>query len=200
MSDPIMDGSKVRARVTLVAMLLANKVTQHGADAKAFKERWSRGMVRQVMAASLAAVLAVSGSPILFAQQGAISGKATDEARRPYPDYSVRVREPQTGQLAATQPLATDGTFTVTGLTLGQRYIVELVNGNRVVCTEGPYNLNQGRTSISNVNIDCGLNPNSLWILAAAAGLTAGAASGGGDPAQSGVPSTFSVLDQSNSR
>ena len=33
-----MDESKVRVRVTLVAMLPANKVTQRGADQKAFKK------------------------------------------------------------------------------------------------------------------------------------------------------------------
>ena len=161
-------------------------------------------MIRQVMAASLAAVLVLSGSPLVFAQQGALSGKATDEAKRPYADYSVRVREPQSGQIFGTQALTQDGQFAFTGLTLGQRYIVELIqttNNNRVVCTEGPFNLNQQRTSIPNVNVDCGVNPNSLWLLAAAAGLTtAGAVSGGEAAPPAGVVSTFSVLDQSNSR
>ena len=81
--------------------------------------------LRQLMAASLAAMLAIGGSPILLAQQGALGGKATDEAKKPYTDYSVRLREPQTGQVFGTQTLTTDGQFSFTGLTLGQNYIVD---------------------------------------------------------------------------
>ena len=162
--------------------------------------------LRQVMAASLAAVLAIGGSPILLAQQGALGGKATDEAKKPYTDYSVRLREPQSGQVFGTQTLSTDGQFSFTGLTLGQSYIVELIqpgNNNRVVCTEGPFSLNQQRSSVTNVNVDCGTNPTALWLLAAAAGLTtAGVVVAGDDtpaPPQ-GVPATFGAFSQSNSR
>ena len=162
--------------------------------------------LRQLMAASLAAVLAVGGSPILLAQQGALGGKATDVAKRPYTDYSVRVREPQSGQIVGTQTLTTDGQFSFSGLTLGQNYIVELIetaNNNRVVCTEGPFNLNQGRPSMTNVNVDCGLNPASLALIAlAAGGLTAGVVVAGGDdaPPPAGTPTVFGFTSQSNSR
>jgi hypothetical protein len=162
-------------------------------------------MFRQVMAASLAGVLAVGGAPVLLAQQGAISGKATDEAHKPYPDYSVRLREPQSGQIFGTQPLDQQGRFAFSALTLGQSYIVELIDttkNNRVVCTEGPFGLSQQQANRSDVNIDCGAPPAALWILAAAAGLTAGVVTTGDTaPAPTnGVVTTNSFFSQSNSR
>lgn len=129
---------------------------------------------RQAVAASLAAMLAVGGAPLLLAQQGGISGTATDEARRPYSDFSVRVRDPQSGQVFGTQVLDAQGRFSFGGLTLGQNYLVELIQtnaNNRIVCTEGPFGLNQQLTSRTDVNIDCGGPPAALWLLAGAAGV-----------------------------
>jgi hypothetical protein len=82
------------------------------------------------------------------------------------------------GTIATTQVLDAQGNFSMTGLTLGQNYLVELIDttdNNDVVCTEGPYNLSQEVTSHSGINIDCGGAPAALWIIAGAAGLVTAA-------------------------
>lgn len=129
---------------------------------------------RQFIAASLAFAL---GTAPLFAQQGAIAGRATDEADEPYSNYTVQLRNPQTGDIAGTQVLSAQGEFSFTGLALNQ-YIVELVDtsdDNRVVCTEGPFGVATGALS-HDVNIDCGGAPAALWIIAGAAGVAAAVA------------------------
>ena len=73
-------------------------------------------MIRRVIASGLAAILAVGLSPLLLAQQGTISGKADDEARRPYTDYSVQLMDLTTNQVAATVPLVAQGLFGFTGV------------------------------------------------------------------------------------
>ena len=45
-------------------------------------------MIRRILSASLAALLAMGVAPTLLAQQGSISGRARSEARRPYTDYN----------------------------------------------------------------------------------------------------------------
>lgn len=128
---------------------------------------------RQVMAASLALVLAVGTAPVLVAQQqGVIDGRATDEADSPYSDYTVQLRHPETAQILATQVLDGQGRFSFTGLALNQ-YLVELIDtrrDNRVVCTEGPFNVTESALAYD-VNIDCGGPPAFLWLVAGAAGL-----------------------------
>src|SRR5262245_58498467 len=109
--------------------------------------------IRRILAVSLAAMLAVGVSPA-FAQQpavtqqasGIISGKATDEAKQPYSDYTVQLRDVRTGQTVGTPvPLNPQGQFSFNNVEISRRLLVELVNtkqNNKVVCTEGPFNLN----------------------------------------------------------
>lgn len=129
---------------------------------------------RQALATSLAFVMALGMAPALMAQQGTITGRASDEADAPYTDYVVQLRDPNSTQVIATQSLNSQGEFTFTGLALSQ-YIVELVDtsdDNKIVCTEGPFGLDQTVQSIS-VNIDCGGAPLALWLAAGAAGVVA---------------------------
>lgn len=132
-------------------------------------------MIRRVIASGLATVLAIGVSPLLLAQQGTISGRADDEARRPYTDYSVQLMDLTTNQIAATVPLDAQGQFGFTGVAPDKRYLVQLyhLRENRVVCTEGPYAINApNMLSRTDVDIDCG-KPPALWLLAAAAGVAA---------------------------
>jgi hypothetical protein len=112
---------------------------------------------------------------------GVLGGKATDEARKPYTDYSVQLRNPVTGQVVATQPLTAQGQFSFNGVALDEKMLVELVNvkQNKVVCTEGPFTLSApAQTNKTDVNIDCGKHPTSTWLLAAAAGAASAIALG----------------------
>jgi hypothetical protein len=132
---------------------------------------------QRFLAAGLVALLIAGGSPALAQQaNGTISGKATDEARKPYSDYSIRFRDAATAQVSGTATLQTDGKFTSDELPLGNRFLVELVKDNKVVCTEGPYPLSTGTPSKNDVNIDCGKVPAQHWLLAAAAGTAAAVA------------------------
>ena len=124
----------------------------------------------------LAATIAVGISPAM-AQQGAgiISGKATDEAKQPYSDYAVQLRDAASGAVVGTQPLNAQGQFSFSGAEMTRRYLVELFNTreNRVVCTEGPFVLSTGMPNKTDVNVDCGRSPAALWLLAAGAGAAA---------------------------
>lgn len=132
-------------------------------------------MIRRVIASGLAAILTIGVSPFLLAQQGTISGRADDEARRPYTDYSVQLMDLTTNQIAATVPLDTQGQFGFTGVAPDTRYLVQLfsIRENKVVCTEGPYTIaGPDMLSRTDVDVDCG-KPPALWLLAAAAGVAA---------------------------
>ncbi len=115
---------------------------------------------------------------------GAISGLAKD-AKKPYPEYSVRGRIVEgvgIGNLTQPVPLDTDAKFTLAGIDLA-KYQIELLNKNgKVVCTEGPFDLTQ-QPNLPGVVIDCG-NPHSWWVLAAAAaaGITGGVVAAGPPP------------------
>jgi hypothetical protein len=125
----------------------------------------------------LAAAIAVGVSPAMAQQSaGIISGKATDEAKQPYSDYAVQLRDAASGAVVGTQPLNAQGQFSFSGVELSRRFLVELLNTreNRVVCTEGPYMLSTpAMPSKTDVNIDCGGPPAALWLLAAGAGAAA---------------------------
>jgi hypothetical protein len=133
--------------------------------------------LRRALGAVLAATIALSPSMSLAQQgNGLIAGKATDEVRPPYSDYSVVIRNATTGQPAGTRALDSEGRFSIPDLPLNQRYLVELVHvkQNRVVCTEGPFGLVAGGlTTKTDVNIDCGKSPALLWLLVAGAGTAA---------------------------
>jgi hypothetical protein len=134
--------------------------------------------VRQVIAASLALMLAVGASPLLAQQQGTISGNATDEAESPYRDFTVRIVRPDTGEVVGSQVLDAQGLFAIGKLPIGEDYIVELVQtteNNEIVCTEGPFNLTSEIVNLTDVNIDCGSPPAALYIIAGVAGLVSAA-------------------------
>ena len=135
-------------------------------------------MMRRQLAAAVVAV-SIAGTS-LFAQQpnGLVSGTAKDEAKKPYTDYSVRARDVRQGQIAATTPLDIDGAFSLPNLGTSN-YLIELVNKNgKVVCTEGPYDLEKLPNKMkAGVVIDCNKIPMAWWLvgIASAAGVTAGA-------------------------
>ena len=127
-------------------------------------------VIRRGVAAGLAALLTIGFSPVMAQQAtGAISGKATDEAKKPYTDYKVQLRDVGTSQIVSTATLDAQGRFTLNDLPLAKRYLVELYNTpqNKIVCTEGPYALSSTLISKTDVNINCGANPAAWWILAA---------------------------------
>ena len=123
---------------------------------------------------ALAASMTVGLSPA-FAQQGAgsIGGKATDEAKAPFNRYTVQLRDAASGQVAAVEPLNPQGQFSFSNVEMARRYLVELVQGNRVLCTEGPFTLSAANPSRNNVVIECGRKQASQWLLAAGAGTAA---------------------------
>ena len=104
---------------------------------------------------------------------GTISGRAVDEARKPYANFSVQVRDVTNGQVVQTVPLTAQGLFSAGKLTLSKRYLVELVDlrARKVVCSEGPYLLaGPDAVTRNDVNIDCGVSPAALWLILAGAG------------------------------
>jgi hypothetical protein len=122
-------------------------------------------------------------------QTATIAGTAKDEAKKPYSDYSVRARDVATGQISGNVPLTTDGNFTLPDLS-SAKYLVELVrhqnnNQDKVVCTEGPFDLTTQMLK-NDVVIDCGKVPAAWWLLgaAAAAGITAGIVAANASPSQ----------------
>jgi len=139
---------------------------------------------------SIALVLACSltaGAGSAFAQAaesqsvGVIAGKASDEAKKPYSDYTVQLRDVSTGQRASAVPLGVDGRFSFTGVTLTRKYLVELyqVKQNKIVCTAGPYALSAPSViSKTDVNINCGTNPAVYWLVVAGAGTALAVALG----------------------
>jgi hypothetical protein len=124
---------------------------------------------RRLLTLALTALLAAGSMPVLAQQAGTLGGKATDEAKQPYSDYTVQVRNAATGQIVRTEPLNATGLFTFANLEMNQRYLVELfkVSEAKVVCTEGPFNLQTpSMPTKTDVNIDCGKK--ALWLLLAA--------------------------------
>ena len=121
-------------------------------------------------------------------QTATLAGTAKDEAKKPYADYTVRARDVSSGQIAGTTPLNTDGNFSLPDLSTS-KYLVELVrhqgNSDKVVCTEGPFDLTQQMLK-NDVVIDCGKVPAAWWLLgaAAAAGITAGIIAANASPSQ----------------
>jgi hypothetical protein len=131
-------------------------------------------------------------------QNATISGTAKNEAKKPYTDYTTRARNVQGGQIAGTVPLDTNGNFSLPGLPPAN-YVVELVNHQgKVVCTEGPFNMTQQPVK-DDVKISCNNKkvPTAWWLLgaAAAAGVTAGVASGSDAPP---APAAAGVSQQSS--
>jgi hypothetical protein len=135
---------------------------------------------RRLLAAALAASLAVGSVPGAFAagqqqENGTISGKATSEAKPPFNNYMVQLRDPVTAQVVRTGQLNDRGLFTISGVPVSRRVLVELFNvrENRVVCTEGPYLLTPTDQARTNIDINCGTSPAAWWLLLAGAGAAA---------------------------
>ena len=127
---------------------------------------------------SAAVVLALAGPLVpIQAQQasGVIGGKATDEARQPYSDYAVQLRDVTTGQVVSNKALDVQGLFTFNDVTVGRPFLVELfqTKERRIICTEGPFTLTATLPSKTDVSISCGKAPAALWILLAGAGAAA---------------------------
>jgi hypothetical protein len=147
----------------------------------------------RVLALALAVVLSSGSAPTaLFAQApppnaSTIAGTARAEAKKPYENYTVRVRDMLLGTVRATTQLDSQGNFVLPNLAAAQ-YTVELVNKDgRLVCTEGPFDVAPQMIK-NDVVINCGRFPAAIILLtgAGAAGITAGilAASGPTSAAQ----------------
>jgi hypothetical protein len=132
--------------------------------------------IRGVVALALAFATALGVAPTLAQQtSGVIGGRAASEAREPYSNYAVQLRDAATGRVVGSSPLNTEGRFTVDQVAFNQRVLVELVQlkQNQTVCTEGPFLVTPSDPSKVDVNIDCGKVPAAVWILTAGAGTAA---------------------------
>ena len=126
--------------------------------------------VQRLLALSLTAAVLMTAVPMQADQNtGQLAGKATEEAKRPYSNYSVRARLASGGS-GNTVPLGADGRFAITGLSFPGDYLVELINNSagNVVCTEGPF-----RNAKGNINIDCGKTHAAQWLTPVLAPLAA---------------------------
>jgi hypothetical protein len=130
-------------------------------------------MKRAVVFGLALALSSTSISPIVAAAQdtGVLAGKATDKAKQPYSDYTIRLRNTNSPSILKTVPLTAQGTFSFDALPLAQSYLIELysVKSSKVVCTEGAFTLNNAMMTKTDINVDCGKNP-TAWLLAAGAG------------------------------
>jgi hypothetical protein len=127
-------------------------------------------------------------------QDGVISGSAAAEAKQPYNNYIIRGRDVTTNNIAQTTTLDANGDFALNSMMAGT-YMVELVKGaapngqgGKVVCAAGPFTLQESTTQINDLmmkkgaNVHCNRPMAGYYLLAtaAAAGVTAGLAAGGG--------------------
>jgi hypothetical protein len=143
--------------------------------------------IRRGVALAVAFAMALGAAPTLAQQSnGVIGGKAASEAREPYSNYSVQLRDAGTGQVVNTVSLNQEAMFTFNGVGLNLPLLVELVNVNQkqTVCTEGPFVLTPSALSKTDVNIDCGKVPAAFWILTAGAGTAAAIAFATQSPSQ----------------
>ena len=128
-------------------------------------------------------------------QDGVISGSAAAEAKQPYSNYLIRGRDVTTNNIAQTTTLDANGDFALNSMMAGT-YMVELVKGatpngqgGKVVCTAGPFTLQDSTTQVNDLMIKKGANAHcnhpmaGYYLLgaAAAAGVTAGLAGGNPD-------------------
>jgi hypothetical protein len=126
-------------------------------------------------------------------QDGVISGSAAAEVKKPYDPYTVRARDVSTNTIAQKTTLDANAEFAVNGLMPGT-FLIELVKdaqpngeGGKIICTAGPFTLQDGTSQLSDLmikkgaNVHCNRPVAAWWLLgaAAAAGVTAGIAAGG---------------------
>jgi hypothetical protein len=126
-------------------------------------------------------------------QDGVISGSAAAEVKKPYDPYTVRARDVSTNTIAQKTTLDANAEFAVNGLMPGT-FLIELVKdaqpngeGGKIICTAGPFTLQDGTSQLNDLmikkgaNVHCNRPVAAWWLLgaAAAAGVTAGIAAGG---------------------
>jgi hypothetical protein len=126
-------------------------------------------------------------------QDGVISGSAASEVKKPYDPYIVRARDVSTNSVAQKTTLDANAEFALNGLNPGT-FLIELVKdaqpsgeGGKIICTAGPFTLQNTGTQMNDLmikkgaNIRCNRPVAAWWLLgaAAAAGITAGIAAGG---------------------
>jgi hypothetical protein len=132
-------------------------------------------------------------------QNGVISGSAAAEAKQPYSQYIIRARDVSSNTIAQTTTMDANGEFALNGLAAGT-FMVELVKGaapngqgGKIICTAGPFTLQDANTQMNDLmikkgaNVHCNRPVAAYWLLAAAAaGIAAGVAAGGG-PVSTGI-------------
>jgi hypothetical protein len=126
-------------------------------------------------------------------QDGVISGSAAAEVKKPYDPYTVRARDVSTNTIAQKTTLDANAEFAVNGLMPGT-FLIELVKnaqpngeGGKIICTAGPFTLQDGTSQLNDLmikkgaNVHCNRPVAAWWLLgaAAAAGVSAGIAAGG---------------------
>jgi hypothetical protein len=142
---------------------------------------------------ALALVGGLALAPVAAAgrQNGVISGSAAAEAKQPYSQYVIRARDVSNNTYPTQTTLDANGQFALNGLTAGS-FMVELVkvkanqgpNQGKVVCSAGPFTLQDSSAQIADLMIKKGANvacnrPQAAYILlagAAALGVAAGTA------------------------
>lgn len=155
------------------------------------------GMALALVGSFLLAPLAAAGRR----QDGVISGSAAAEAKKPYTQYVIRARDVSTNLVPQVTTLDANAEFAVNGLMAGT-YLIELVKGatpsgqgGKIVCTAGPFTLQDGAAQVNDLmikkgaNVHCNRPVAAWWLLgaaAAAAGVTAGVV-GGDDAPVSGA-------------
>jgi hypothetical protein len=148
------------------------------------------GLALAIIGGVMLAPLAAAGR-----QNGIISGSAAAEAKQPYSQYVIRAVDTSNNQIVQATTLDAEAKFAVNGLSAGT-FMIELVKGatpngqgGKVVCTAGPFTLQDGSAQVADLMIKKGANvvcnrPMAAYYLlgaAALAGVAAGIAAGG-DP------------------
>lgn len=143
--------------------------------------------IRGVLALGLVVAFTATSVPTAAQSNGLLAGTAQNEAKTPYSNYRVDVRDVTSLQIVGTSPLDPQAKFSVPSLALGKKYQVELVkiekDHTKIVCTEGPYTLSTTLLSKTDIDINCGTNP-AAWWLAAAGGAAAAIALGVRSPSK----------------
>ena len=131
----------------------------------------------RVLAVVLAFVVALGAPSSLTAQagQGVITGRVTDDSKKPFGNYAAQLRDTANGTLLKSTTIDARGEFTFRDVPLGKPYLLELVRTKTasVVCTAGPYLAAADLKSLTPVRLGCGRAPAAYWVLAAAAGTAA---------------------------
>lgn len=132
--------------------------------------------IQRLVAAAVALTLLVGAGPAGGQSlAGAVAGKASDEAKKPYADYVVQLRDVTSGAVVNTQRLSPQGQFAFENVAVPRTYLVELVQERqkKIVCTEGPYTLSLAASRRLDVNISCGRVPAAAWLLMGAVAAVA---------------------------